>query len=99
MNGLKNVGKQPRLRIDSPQSDTGGPVRIGVCSLPRHMISTVFVISNGRVGQIDVEKYSDHEMLDPSILPSVKQWKFIPARKGERPIPFWLNISTKFQFS
>jgi TonB family protein len=99
MNRLKNVGERPRLLMDSPQSDTGGLLRTRVCSLPRHIILIVFMISNGRVGQIDVEKYSDHEVLDQSAPPTGKQWKFIPVRKGEGPIPFRVNISIKFQFS
>jgi outer membrane biosynthesis protein TonB len=27
----------------------------------------------------------------------VRQWKFVPAKKGETPIPLWVNIPIKFQ--
>ena len=57
----------------------------------------VEVLSNGRVGEIEVARSSGHEILDRSALSTVKQWKFIPARKGEEPIPLWVNIPIKFQ--
>ena len=52
---------------------------------------------NGRVGQIEVKKSSGHEMLDRSALTTVKQWRFIPAKKGDDAIPLWVNIPIKFQ--
>jgi TonB family protein len=57
----------------------------------------VEVLSNGQVGQVEVKRSSGHEILDRSALNAVKQWKFIPAKKGENPIPFWVNIPIKFQ--
>jgi protein TonB len=49
------------------------------------------------VGEIKVTRSSGHEILDRSALSTVKQWKFIPAQKGEEPIPLWVNIPIKFQ--
>jgi protein TonB len=57
----------------------------------------VEVLQNGRVGQIHVKKSSGYELLDHSALTTVKQWKFIPAKKGEEVIPLWVNIPVKFQ--
>jgi TonB family protein len=57
----------------------------------------VEVLPSGRVGQVEVKKSSGYEVLDQSALVAVKQWKFIPARKGEVAIPFWVNIPVKFQ--
>ncbi len=57
----------------------------------------VEVLSNGRVGQIEVRSSSGYETLDRSAINAVKQWKFIPAKKGENPIPFWVSIPIKFQ--
>jgi TonB family protein len=55
------------------------------------------VLSNGRVGQIEVRKSSGYELLDHSALTTVKQWRFIPAKKGDIAIPLWVNIPIKFQ--
>jgi protein TonB len=57
----------------------------------------VEVLSNGQVGQVEVKRSSGYEVLDESALIAVKQWKFIPARRGEVPIPVWVSIPIKFQ--
>jgi protein TonB len=57
----------------------------------------VEVLSNGRVGQIEVKRSSGHEMLDQSAFAAVKQWRFIPAMKGDTAIPFWVNIPIRFR--
>ena len=61
------------------------------------VVLKVEVLSNGQVGEIAVKNSSGHEILDRSALVAVKQWKFIPARKGEDTIPMWVNIPVKFQ--
>jgi protein TonB len=57
----------------------------------------VEVLASGRVGQIEVKRSSGHETLDRSALSTVKQWRFVPAKKGETAIPLWVNIPIKFQ--
>jgi TonB family protein len=57
----------------------------------------VEVLPNGRVGQIEVKKSSGYEVLDQSALATVKKWKFVPARRGEDAIAFWVNIPIKFE--
>ena len=57
----------------------------------------VEVLANGRVGRVEVKKSSGYEILDLSALNAVKQWKFIPADKGDGSIPWWVNIPIKFQ--
>jgi protein TonB len=61
------------------------------------VVLKVEVLSDGRVGQIEVRKSSGHELLDRSALTTVKQWRFIPARKGDTAIPLWVNVPIKFQ--
>jgi protein TonB len=55
------------------------------------------ILSNGRVGQVELKKSSGHEILDRSALAAVKQWKFIPAKEGGESIPVWVNIPVTFQ--
>ncbi len=61
------------------------------------VVLRVEVLPNGRVGQIEIKKSSSYEVLDRSALTSVKQWKFIPAKKGDVATPLWVNIPIKFQ--
>ena len=57
----------------------------------------VEVLSNGRVGQIEVKHSSGYDLLDRSALNTVKQWKFVPAKKREEAVSSWVNIPIKFQ--
>jgi TonB family protein len=57
----------------------------------------VEILSNGRVGEIGVKRSSGYGVLDRSAMTAVKQWRFIPARKGETPVPVWVNIPVVFQ--
>ena len=57
----------------------------------------VEVLVDGRVGLIEVKRSSGHEILDQTALSTVKQWKFIPAKRGNGSIPSWVNIPIKFQ--
>jgi TonB family protein len=57
----------------------------------------VEVLSNGRVGEIEVKKSSGHDVLDRSALNTVRKWKFVPGRKGETPVSLWVNIPIRFQ--
>jgi protein TonB len=61
------------------------------------VILKVEIFANGQVGQVEVKKSSGYELLDRSASATVKKWKFIPAKKGEETIPFWVNIPIKFQ--
>ncbi len=57
----------------------------------------VEVLPNGRVGQIEIRRSSGYEILDRSAMETIKQWRFIPAQKGEDRVTFWVNIPIKFQ--
>jgi TonB family protein len=61
------------------------------------VVLRVEVLINGRVGQIEIKKSSGYELLDHSALTTVKQWRFIPAKKDDIAIPLWVNIPVKFQ--
>lgn len=57
----------------------------------------VEVLSNGTVGEIEVKRSSGYEILDRSALTAVKEWKFVPAKRGETTIPVWVHIPIAFQ--
>jgi TonB family protein len=61
------------------------------------VVLRVEVLSSGLVGKIEVKSSSGYEALDQSALAAVQQWKFNPARKGENPVPLWVNIPIRFE--
>jgi TonB family protein len=59
----------------------------------------VWVMENGKVGKIELERSSGYEMLDQSAIDAVKGWVFIPGKKNGVPISSWVMVPIKFQLS
>jgi TonB family protein len=57
----------------------------------------VEVLTNGRVGTVEVERSSGYKALDQSAFEAMKKWRFIPAKRGKVPIRSWVNILITFQ--
>lgn len=49
----------------------------------------VYILPNGNVGEIKLKKSSGFTRLDDSALLTVKSWKYVPAKRGVKPIAFW----------
>jgi protein TonB len=57
----------------------------------------VEVLPNGQVGQIELQRSSGYDLLDRSALGAVRQWRFLPAKKGETHVSSWVHVPIKFQ--
>jgi TonB family protein len=57
----------------------------------------VEVLTNGRVGKVEVKKSSGYELLDQAALEAMKRWRFIPAKRGKVPFRSWGNNVITFQ--
>jgi periplasmic protein TonB len=49
----------------------------------------VYILPDGSVGEIKVKQSSGFERLDRAALEAVRQWRFVPARRGDTPIAYW----------
>lgn len=49
----------------------------------------VYILPDGSVGEIKLNKSSGFPRLDNAALQAVKTWKYVPARRGDKPIPYW----------
>ncbi|MCR2745518.1 energy transducer TonB [Limnobacter parvus] len=49
----------------------------------------VYILPNGNVGEIKLNQSSGFPRLDNAALQAVKTWKYVPAKRGDKPIPFW----------
>jgi protein TonB len=56
----------------------------------------VEVLANGRVGRVDISASSGYDILDQAAADAVKRWRFVPARRGRRPVTSWVRIPVKF---
>ncbi len=59
----------------------------------------VFVLEDGTVGKIELEKSSGYGILNKSALDGVKDWIFIPGKRNGTPISSWVTVPIRFQLS
>ena len=60
------------------------------------MVLELLVRADGRVGEIKVKRTSGHAALDKSALDAVRHWKFVPAKRGDEPIPYRYELPVVF---
>ena len=56
----------------------------------------VLVTPDGRCGDISVHRSSGHDVLDEAALDAVRNWRFVPGKKGDTPISSWVNVPIAF---
>jgi len=56
----------------------------------------VLVTAVGEAAKVELKSTSGYRRLDDSALEAVRQWKFVPARLGERPVDAWVVVPIKF---
>lgn len=49
----------------------------------------VYILPDGNVGEIKLKASSGHARLDEAALQAVRHWRYVPAKRGDTPIPFW----------
>ena len=99
-----------RLTTRPPDGASAGKAKIGVRHsvspvYPRVakeegwqgiVILRVLVRTNGRPGEITIQKSSGHEILDKAAIEAVRKWEFTPAMDGNFPIEKYLQIPLNF---
>jgi protein TonB len=60
------------------------------------VILRVFVSEQGLPSQVEIRTSSGYTRLDDVALSTVRQWKFIPARRGEMPVAAWVLVPISF---
>ncbi len=57
----------------------------------------VRVTSGGLPERVEVEKTSGSSRLDAAALDAVRQWRFVPARRGATPVESWVLVPVVFR--
>lgn len=60
------------------------------------VVLRVFVDEKGLPARIELRTSSGHDRLDHVALDTVRQWKFIPARRGEQAVSAWVLVPISF---
>ncbi len=61
------------------------------------VILRVRVLPEGTAGNVEVRTSSGSQRLDDSALRTVKNWKFIPAKRGTTPVESWVLVPIIFK--
>lgn len=56
----------------------------------------VWVDREGRPGEIKLARGSGYRLLDDAALRAVRQWRFVPARRGEETLASWVEFPIRF---
>ena len=57
----------------------------------------VFVDAAGRAEQLKLDKTSGASILDEVALNAVRNWRFVPARRGTEAIAHWVEVPVRFR--
>jgi len=63
------------------------------------VVLKVFVTAEGGAQHVKVERSSGHEVLDESALNAVREWRFVPAKRGDRSEAGWATVPINFSLS
>lgn len=56
----------------------------------------VHVAAGGTAKSVALHKSSGHSRLDQVALDTVRRWKFVPARQGDKPVDAWVIVPIQF---
>jgi periplasmic protein TonB len=57
----------------------------------------VYVTPDGRCGNLNIYRSSGHEVLDESAMTAVRNWRFVPGKRGDTPIASWATVPIEFR--
>ncbi len=57
----------------------------------------VYVTADGHAAEVLVQRSSGHEALDESAVEAVKNWRFVPAKRGDFAEASWASVPIEFE--
>lgn len=61
------------------------------------VVLRVYVGADGHTQRVTIQRSSGHDVLDESAMDAVKEWRFVPAKRGEVAEASWVKIPIVFQ--
>lgn len=62
------------------------------------VVLRVLVGTAGRAEELHVDQTSGASILDDAALSAVRNWRFVPARRGTEAIARWVDVPVRFRF-
>ena len=60
------------------------------------VVLRVLVNPAGKADEVEIRTSSGHPRLDESARDTVRRWRFVPAKRGDTPVPAWVLIPISF---
>lgn len=60
---------------------------------------SVYILADGRVGDIRLRQSSGYPRLDQAAIEAVRRWRYVPARRGNEPIDYWYGQTIIFSLN
>jgi len=61
------------------------------------VVLRVRVLADGHAASVEVAESSGYSRLDATALETVRDWRFLPARRGDTAIDSWLHVPVVFR--
>jgi protein TonB len=61
------------------------------------VVLRVLVNPAGKADEVEIRTSSGHPRLDESARDTVRRWRFVPATRGDEPVPAWVLIPISFR--
>lgn len=63
------------------------------------VLLSVYILPDGRVGDVKLDRSSGHQKLDESALREAKKWRFIPGTSDGTPMAMWKKVPITFRLN
>lgn len=98
--------KEPEVvippRSDASQLNSPAPTYPSMSRRLREqgrVVLDVYILANGRVGELRIKQSSGSKRLDDAAMQAVKKWQYVPAHRGSEAIPFWYIQPVSFSLN
>jgi protein TonB len=63
------------------------------------VLLSIYILADGRVGDVKLERSSGYEKLDESALREAKKWRFVPGTSNGAPVAMWKQLPITFRLN
>ncbi len=60
---------------------------------------SIYILADGRVGEVKLDRSSGHAKLDESALREAKRWRFVPGTSDGKPMAMWKQVPVTFRLN
>jgi protein TonB len=60
---------------------------------------SIYILADGRVGEVKLDQSSGHPRLDDSAMREAKRWRFVPGTSDGKPVAMWKKVPVTFRLN